>query len=92
MLQQQKAAWAECTCAGAAHKNFSLILCCVFFSSLVPVSPAQRDEARHVEVQYRVSVRGGALSLVLIVQATAEEVHRVIAYRDLNPGYVGAMH
>ena len=34
----------------------------------------------------------GALSLVLIVQATAEEVHRVIANRDLNPGYVGAMH
>ena len=49
---------------------------------LVPVSPAQRDEARRVEVQYRVSVRG-ALSLVLIAQATAEEIHRVIANRDL---------
>ena len=36
--------------------------------------------------------KGGALSLVLIVQATAEEVNRVIANRDLNPGYVGAMH
>ena len=30
-----------------------------------------------MEVQYRVSVGGGALSLVFIVQATAEEVHRV---------------
>ena len=30
-------------------------ICGVF---LVPVSPAQRDEARRVEVQYRVSVRG----------------------------------
>ena len=36
-----------------------------------------RDEARRVEVQCRVSVRGGALSLVLIVQATAEEVNRL---------------
>ena len=36
--------------------------------------------------------KGGALSLVLIAQATAEEVHRAIANRDLNPGYVGAMH
>ena len=32
--------------------------------------------------------KGGALSLVLIVQATAEEVHGVI----VNPGYVEAMH
>ena len=29
-----------------------------FFFPLVPVSPAQRDEARCVEVQCRVSVRG----------------------------------
>ena len=36
--------------------------------------------------------KGGALSLVLIVQAAAEEVHRVIANRDSNPGYVEAMH
>ena len=56
MLPQQKATWAEFTCAGAAHKHFSLILRCGGF--LVPVSPAQRDEARRVEVQYRVSVRG----------------------------------
>ena len=26
MLQQQKAAWAECTCAGAAHRHFSYSL------------------------------------------------------------------
>ena len=36
--------------------------------------------------------KGGALSHVPIVQATAEEAHRVIANRDLNPRYVGAMH
>ena len=45
-----RAAWTECTCAGAAHKHFSLILCCVSFFFLVPVPPAQRDEARRVEV------------------------------------------
>ena len=28
MLQQQKAAWTECTCAGAAHKHSSLVSCC----------------------------------------------------------------
>ena len=50
-LQQQKAPRAGCTCAGAAHKCVSLILCCGGF--LVPVSPALRDEARRVEVQYR---------------------------------------
>ena len=38
VLQQQKAAWAEGTCAGAARKHFPLILCCRGF--LVPVSPA----------------------------------------------------
>ena len=39
VLQQKKAARAECTCAGAAHKHYlSLVLCCGGF--LVPVSPA----------------------------------------------------
>ena len=38
VLQQQKAARAEFTCAGAAHKHISLILCCGGF--LVPFSPA----------------------------------------------------
>ena len=33
-----KAAWAECTCAGAAHKHFSLILC--YGGFLVPASSA----------------------------------------------------
>ena len=36
--------------------------------------------------------KGGALSPVLIVQATAEEVHHAIANRDVNRGCVGAMH
>ena len=45
-----------------------------------------------MEVQYRVRVRGGALFLVLIVQATAEEVHRVKCKPRLNAGYVGAMY
>ena len=38
VLQQHEAAWAGCTCAGAAHMHFSLVLCCGDF--LVPVSPA----------------------------------------------------
>ena len=59
-----KAARAECTCTGAAHTHTSLILCCGGF--LVPVSPAWRDEARRVEVQYRATVRGAlCLSLPL---------------------------
>ena len=41
---------------GAAHKNFYLVFCCGGF--LVPVSPAYRDEARGMEVQCGVSVRG----------------------------------
>ena len=43
---------------GSGELNFSLVICCGFFLSLVPVSPAQRDEARRVEVQCRVLVRG----------------------------------
>ena len=35
VIQQKKAARAECKCAGAAHKHFSLVLCCGGF--LVPV-------------------------------------------------------
>ena len=38
-----------------------------------------------MEVQCRVSVRGGALSAVLIVQATSEEVDRVGKGADLTP-------
>ena len=41
--------------AGAAHKQFPLVLC--LWGFLVPVSPALRDEARRVEVQHRVPVR-----------------------------------
>ena len=37
VLRQQKAARAECTCAGAAHRQTSLTLC--FGGFLVPVSP-----------------------------------------------------
>ena len=58
------------------HRHFSLILCCGGFLLLLPVSSAQRDEARRVEVQCRASAKEGALSLVLIVQATTEEVLR----------------
>ena len=46
----KQAARAGRTCAGAAHKHFSLILCCGFF---FPRSCLPR-----VEVQYRVSVAG----------------------------------
>ena len=48
----KKAAWAEYTCAGAAHKHFSLILCCGDFP--VPASTAQCDEAQGLG-------KGGAL-------------------------------
>ena len=85
-----KVARAGCAFAGAAHKNSPLVLFCGCF--LVSASPVLRDEARRVEAQHRFPVRGGALSLVLIVQATAEEVKREIANRDLNPGCVGAMY
>ena len=45
--------------AQARRISISLSFSVAFlFSFLVPVSPAQRDEARRVEVQYRVSVRG----------------------------------
>ena len=44
--------------AQARRISISLSFSVAFFFSLVPVSPAQRDEARRVEVQYRVSVRG----------------------------------
>ena len=47
----KKTAWAECMRAGAAHKHSYLILCSGGF--LVPVSPAQRDEARRCAVNQR---------------------------------------
>ena len=56
VLQHQKNAWAGFTCTGAAHKNFSLVLC--RGGLLVPVSPAQHDEARSVEGQCRAPGRG----------------------------------
>ena len=47
--------------AQARRISISLSFSVAFFF-LVPVSPAQLDEARRVEVQYRVSVRGARLS------------------------------
>ena len=49
--------------AQARRIRISLLFFVAFFFPLVPVSPAQRDEARREEarreeVQYRVSVRG----------------------------------
>jgi len=35
--------------------------------------------------------KGGAVSLVLIVQATEAEVSREFSNRDINPNYVGAV-
>ena len=49
MRQLQRAALAECISADAAHGHSNYTPCCGGF--LVPVSPAQCDEARRVEVQ-----------------------------------------
>ena len=73
VLQQQKSARAKCMCAGAAYKHFSLILRCGVFSFLSPRA-ARRGAARGSAIQGL--GKGGALFLVLIVQATAEEVSR----------------
>ena len=77
--------------AQARRMSISLSFSVDFFF-LVPVLPraARRGAARGSAMQG--PGKGGALYLVLIVQATAEEVHRVIGNRDLNPGCVGAMH
>ena len=53
---------------------------------------ARGDEARRGEVQYRVSVRG-ALCLSSSLFKPLQRRYTVhIANRDINPGYVGAMH
>ena len=54
----------------------------LFFPRFCLLRAARRGAARGSAIQG--PGKGGALSLVLIVQATAEEVHRVIANRDLN--------
>ena len=60
LLQQQGAARAGCTCAGA--RTGTILSFSVARVFLTPVSLTQRDEAQRIEVQYRVSV-SGALSL-----------------------------
>ena len=68
--------------------HFSLIFCCGGF--LVSVSPAQRDEALRVEVQYWVAVRG-ALCLSSPLSKPLQRRYTVyISNRDMNPGCVGA--
>ena len=53
VLQQQEAAWAECTCAGA---RISIFLSFSVARVLSPASLTQRDESKRIEVQCRVSV------------------------------------
>ena len=83
-----KTAWDECTCAGAARMHSPLVLSCGV--SLGPVSPAQCDEARRVEVQYRVSVRGALCLSSSLFKPLKRRSTAYVTNRDINPGYIDA--
>ena len=94
VLQQQKAARAKCVCAGAArgaweHLSYSLFW--GFPCSCLPRS-VMNHGPRFVEVQYRVSVRGALYLSSLLFKPLQRRNAAYITNRDINPGYVGAMH